>query len=91
MSTNTVVIVVTVVVVLLLAVGLFKAMWRVAEPNQALIISGSKSRTIDGGMGFRVVTGGGTLVIPGVQVVRKMSLDINEAQLAVECVTKQGI
>jgi uncharacterized membrane protein YqiK len=80
-----------VVVVLLLAVGLFKAMWRVAEPNEALIISGAKDREADGGMGFRVVTGGGTLVIPGVQVVRKLSLDINEAELAIQCVTKQGI
>jgi flotillin len=72
-----------------LAVAVFKSMWRVAEPNQALVISGA--RTSDSGMGFRVVTGAGTLVIPGVQVVRKLSLDINEADLAVQCVTKQGI
>src|SRR4051812_11159768 len=91
MSTNTVVIVFAVVVVLLLAIGLFKAMWRVAEPNEALIISGAKNRDADGGMGFRVVTGGGTFVVPGVQVVRKLSLDINEAELAIQCVTKQGI
>jgi flotillin len=77
--------------VLLLAIGLFKAMWRVAEPNEALIISGAKNRDADGGMGFRVVTGGGTFVVPGVQVVRKLSLDINEAELAIQCVTKQGI
>jgi uncharacterized membrane protein YqiK len=77
----------------LLAIILFKLMWRVAEPNEALIISGSRHRTagLDEGMGFRVVTGRGTLVVPGIQVVRKLSLDLNETDLAVECVTKQGI
>ena len=65
---------------------LFRAMWRVAEPNEALIISGSRHRPDDGaGLGFRVVTGRGTLVVPGVQVVRRLSLDINEAPLAVNC------
>ncbi len=72
---------------------LFKLMWRVAEPNEALIISGSRHRTegVADGLGFRVVTGRGTLVTPGVQVVRKLSLDLNEADLDVECVTSQGI
>ncbi|MCX5104199.1 flotillin family protein [Streptomyces sp. NBC_00439] len=73
--------------------GLFKLMWRVAEPNEALVISGSKHRTegLGQGMGFRIVTGHGTLVLPGVQAVRKMSLDLNETELSVECVTHQGI
>ena len=42
-------------------------------------------------MGFRIVTGRGTLVLPGVQAVRKMSLDLNETELSVDCVTHQGI
>jgi uncharacterized membrane protein YqiK len=77
----------------LILVAVFKAMWRVAEPNQALLISGAKHRVdgVDEGMGFRIVTGRGTLVLPGVQAVRKLSLDLNEADLAVDCVTKQGI
>ncbi|WTX00472.1 SPFH domain-containing protein [Streptomycetaceae bacterium NBC_01309] len=68
-------------------------MWRVAEPNEALLISGSRHRTegIGEGLGFRIVTGRGTLVLPGVQAVRKLSLDLNAADLAVECVTQQGI
>lgn len=72
---------------------LFKLCWRVAEPNEALIISGSRHRTegLADGLGFRVVTGRGTLVTPGIQVVRKLSLDLNEADLDVECVTSQGI
>jgi flotillin len=73
---------------------LFRAMWRVAEPNEALIISGFRHRPADGtteSMGFKIVTGHGTLVVPGIQVVRKLSLDLNEAELAVDCVTQQGI
>ncbi|GAA2769558.1 flotillin family protein [Streptomyces showdoensis] len=74
-------------------IALFKMMWRVAEPNEALIISGSnhKMEGLGEGMGFRIVTGRGTLVMPGVQAVRKLSLDLNETQLSVECVTHQGI
>ncbi|POX51078.1 flotillin family protein [Streptomyces sp. Ru72] len=82
-----------VVLALLVIVGVFKLMWRVAEPNEALIISGSNHRTegLEEGMGFRIVTGRGTLVLPGVQAVRKLSLDLNETELHVDCVTHQGI
>lgn len=81
------------VVAVLVLIGVFKMMWRVAEPNEALIISGSKHRTdgLEEGMGFRIVTGRGTLVVPGVQAVRKLSLDLNETELSVDCVTHQGI
>jgi uncharacterized membrane protein YqiK len=90
-SVETLLLTTGVVVAGLLAVaGVFKSMWRVAEPNQALVITGGRTGDPNG-LGFRVVTGAGTFVLPGVQVVRKMSLDINEADLAVQCVTKQGI
>ncbi|BCL26008.1 SPFH domain-containing protein [Streptomyces aurantiacus] len=81
------------VLALIFVVVVFKLMWRVAEPNEALIISGSKHRTegLEEGMGFRIVTGRGTLVMPGVQAVRKLSLDLNETELSVDCVTHQGI
>src|SRR5207302_6553164 len=81
------------VVVLLLL--LFRLMWRVAEPNEALIISGLREHdTPDGvgeSLGFKIVTGKGTLVLPGVQQVRRLSLDLREAELAIDCVTHQGI
>ncbi|MFE2426349.1 SPFH domain-containing protein [Streptomyces sp. NPDC059373] len=78
---------------IIILVGLFKLMWRVAEPNEALVISGSRHRMdgLEEGLGFRIVTGRGTLVVPGVQAVRKLSLDLNQAELLVDCVTKQGI
>ncbi|AXI78673.1 SPFH domain-containing protein [Peterkaempfera bronchialis] len=80
-----------VVAALLVLFLIFKMMWRVAEPNEALVISGSKHEGLGEGLGFRIVTGRGTLVMPGVQAVRKLSLDLNEAALDVECVTGQGI
>lgn len=81
--------------VLILLAILFKLTWRVAEPNEALVISGLRthvaSDSLDESLGFRIVTGRGTLVIPGVQTVRRLSLDLREAELAIECVTHQGI
>ena len=78
---------------LLLGFVIFKIMWRVAEPNEALIVSGSRHATSgpDEGMGFRIVTGRGTLVTPGVHTVRRLCLDLREAALSVSCVTTQGI
>jgi len=50
------------------AVSVFRLMWRVAEPNEALIISGLHHRreptSLGESMGFKNSTGRGTLVIP---------------------------
>src|SRR3954466_11256963 len=82
-------------VALVLAVVLFKACWRVAEPNEALIISGLRanvpSDSVQESLGFKIVTGKGTLVVPGVQTVRRLTLDLREAELGIDCVTHQGI
>jgi uncharacterized membrane protein YqiK len=84
-----------IVVGIVLIVMLFKACWRVAEPNEAMIISGLReNQTPDGlseSLGFKIVTGKGTFVLPGVQTVRRLSLDLREAELAIDCVTHQGI
>src|SRR5687768_7255208 len=82
------------VLAIVFLVTLFKLMWRVAEPNEALIISGlrqGKRADSESDLGFKIVTGKGTLVIPGVQTVRRLSLDLRQAELAIECVTHQGI
>src|SRR5215216_4812490 len=90
-------IVITIAIVVVVAVVIFKLMWRVAEPNEALIISGLKrgagATAIDvhESLGFKIVTGKGTLVIPGVQTVRRLSLDLRQTELAIDCVTHQGI
>ena len=43
-----------------------KLMWKVAEPNEALIISGLTRGTLETreGMDFKIVTGQGALVLP---------------------------
>ncbi len=82
------------VVLFVLAILIFRMMWRVAEPNEALIISGlhhKRHPEFGESLGFKIVTGTGTFVLPGIQVVRKLSLDLSESELAVECVTRQGI
>jgi uncharacterized membrane protein YqiK len=80
---------------LVLAFIIFKLMWRVAEPNEALIISGlrqhSPSDAVQESLGFKIITGKGTLLIPGVQTVRRLSLDLRESELSIDCVTHQGI
>src|SRR5205823_7693954 len=70
------------VVVLLI---LFRTVWRVAEPNEALIISGlgahSSSEQINETLGFKIVVGRGTAVLPGFQTVRRLPLDIRATPL----------
>src|SRR4051812_8791603 len=91
------VILIAVAIAVVAVVVLFKLMWRGAEPNEALIISGIKrgggGTAVEGheSLRFKIVTGKGTLVIPGVQAVRRLSLDLREAELAIDCVTHQGI
>ncbi|MEV5576683.1 SPFH domain-containing protein [Spirillospora sp. NPDC052269] len=86
---------VTVVVAVILIIVVFKMIWRVAEPNEALIISGlgARSKPVNGldSLGFKVVTGKGTMVMPGFQVARRLRLDIHNTTLEVHCVTQQGI
>jgi flotillin len=85
--------IVGVIVVVGLVWALIKAMWKVAEPNEALIISGLTRGTLENtdGMDFRIVTGKGALVVPGLQTVRALALTLNETELKVSCVTSQGI
>ncbi|MGK5551717.1 SPFH domain-containing protein [Actinomadura kijaniata] len=84
-----------VVAAIVVLIVLFKMVWRVAEPNEALIISGlgARSKPIDGvdSLGFKIVTGKGTSVLPGFQVARRLRLDSRAANLEVNCVTQQGI
>jgi len=85
-----------VVVVLFLLVVLFKTAWRVAEPDEALIISGpgggkSPAGVAGESMHFKIVTGGGTLVVPGLSKVRTLSLMAHESEITVPCVSQQKI
>jgi uncharacterized membrane protein YqiK len=79
-----------VVVVLLALLFLFKSSWRIAEPDEALIISAIRGGHSDG-MGFRIITGKGTIVIPGLVKVRTLSLMAHESEITVPCVSQQKI
>jgi uncharacterized membrane protein YqiK len=96
----TTLIVIAVVVAILVGLGtlLIKTMWRVAEPNEALVISGAGA--VGGelsGQGdaetptYKIAVGKGALVIPGLQTVRKLSLNARKSDLAVQTVTSQGV
>jgi len=93
---------VSIAVIVLIVVALLtiviKVMWRVAEPNEALVISGAGA--VGGelsGAGdaetpsYKIAVGKGALVIPGLQTVRKLSLNARKADLAVATVTGQGV
>ena len=63
-------------------------LYKVAEPNEALIISGMNAhRGAEGdaaGLGFKIVVGKGAFYLPCFQKVRHLSLDIHEAELDLE-------
>src|SRR5260221_1346615 len=62
---------------------------RVPEPNEALLISGSKRRRE--ATQFRIVTGHGSFVLPVKQKARVLSLALQEAEIVEDCITNQGI
>ena len=79
---------------LLVLVLLFRAVWRVAEPNEALIISGLGAHgeaSSDESRGFKIVVGRGTAVIPGFQTVRRLPLGTKSTGLIVNAVSNQSI
>ena len=81
------------IVVLLVVWAVFKSVWKVAEPDEALILSGLSGRNTATaeGLDFKIVTGKGTVVLPGLQTVRSLKLSLYETALDVTCVTTQGI
>jgi uncharacterized membrane protein YqiK len=96
----TILIVIAVAVVLAvgLVAGLIKLTWRVAEPNEALVISGAGAvGGVLSGQGdaetpsYKIAVGKGALVLPGLQAVRKLSLNAKKADLTVQTVTSQGV
>ena len=78
---------------IVVAIIVFRSTWRVPEPDEAILVSGHKNKIegVNEGLGFRIVTGRGTFVLPGVQTTRRLKLDLNETPLSVDCVTNQGI
>lgn len=63
--------------------------WHIPAPDEAMLISGSK-KAVDG-LPFRIVTGHGAFVMPVRSRRSTLTLAMQEAEVAEECVTKQGI
>lgn len=62
--------------------------WHVPRPDQAMLVSGRKRAS---GLPFKIVIGHGAFVIPLRSRVNYLTLSMQEAEVAEECVTKQGI
>jgi uncharacterized membrane protein YqiK len=71
----------------------FKTCWRVAGPSEAGIITGFgiKGTTGDGSDAFRIVSGGGKVVLPVLQRWETLSLAQHSAALRVDAVDLQKI
>ncbi len=63
--------------------------YRVPAPDQAMLISGGRIGL--GGAPFKVITGHGSFVMPLFRKMRYLSLAMCEAEVAEQCVTRQGI
>jgi uncharacterized membrane protein YqiK len=63
--------------------------YRVPAPDEAMLVSGGKYGMK--GAPFRVVIGHGTFATPIFRKVRYLTLSMQEAEVAEQCVTKQGI
>ncbi len=63
--------------------------YRVPAPDEAMLISGGRHAA--SGAPFRVVTGHGAWVMPTFRKARYLTLSMQEAEVAEQCVTKQGI
>src|ERR1700712_4899830 len=63
--------------------------YHVPAPDQAMLISGGKSKASEAP--FRVVTGRGAFVLPLFRKVRFITLSMAESEVQENCVTKQGI
>ena len=63
--------------------------YRVPAPNEALLISGRKQKTVDAQ--FKIVTGHGAFVVPIVSRASTLTLAMQEAEVEEDCYTQQGL
>ena len=64
--------------------------YRVPKPNEALLISGRKQRGTDAPQ-FKIVTGHGVFVMPVFSRASTLTLAMQEAEVAEDCFTQQGL
>ncbi|GAB3189496.1 flotillin family protein [Nesterenkonia suensis] len=82
------------ILVILVAIGAIIARYRIAKPNEAIIVSGSGSRRSgDSGLPAtqKIVQGGGVFVLPFVQKADAISLESRKVLLETAAITQNGI
>src|ERR1700710_504923 len=66
--------------------------YRVPSPNQAMLISGGRSRGKDAGaLQFRIIIGHGAFVLPVFRKVSFLTLAMQEAEVIEDTYTQQGL
>ncbi len=82
------IVVVALIAVFITVVAFAASRYKVAKPNEALIIAGSRRAT----GGIRVVVGGGAIVYPLVNVAKRISLEVQSIPVGLSgAVTTQGV
>jgi flotillin len=82
------VVVIALIAVAVALVGFAASRYKVAKPNEALIIAGSRRSA----GGIRVVVGGGAIVYPLVNVAKRISLEVQSIPVGLGgAVTTQGV
>ncbi|MDQ3981309.1 MAG: SPFH domain-containing protein, partial [Actinomycetota bacterium] len=82
------VVVVALIAVAVALIGFAASRYKVAKPNEALIIAGSRKSA----GGIRVVVGGGAIVYPLVNVAKRISLEVQSIPVGLGgAVTTQGV
>ncbi len=85
---NIPIVVVALIALVVVVIAFAASRYKVAKPNEALIIAGSKRSA----GGIRVVVGGGAIVYPLVNVARRISLETRSIAVALGgAVTSQGV
>ncbi|MGH2556017.1 MAG: SPFH domain-containing protein, partial [Actinomycetota bacterium] len=82
------IVVVALIALVVVIIGFAASRYKVAKPNEALIISGSRRAAA----GIRVVVGAGAIVYPLVNVARRISLEVRSIAVGLQgAVTMQGV
>ncbi len=89
----TIIAVAAVAVAIVLVAVLFKVLYRVPAADQALVVTGAGVKASAGTAGrtYKIITGGGALVIPVLQKAQYLSMKADKAILDVEGVDSQKI
>lgn len=82
------------VLVIAIAIGAIVSRYKIAQPNEAIIITGSgSSRRSDDGLpaAQKIVQGGGTFVVPFIQRAHRMSLESRKITVSASALSKTNI